>query len=208
MKNLLNFLIEVGKLKRMPRRGWILIGQKNPETVGEHTFHEAIMTWLLAQKRGINLNIERIIKMVLVHDICELYAGDITPYDDILPKNKKEWPKLFDKWPRFSKSRKVKNFLKKHKKEKTASIKLVTKLPPATKKEIMNLWLDYEKGLTKEGRFAKQVGRLATLFQALEYGKESKRRPYKSWWLGSKERIDDPLLLEFMEVLGKKYHRE
>jgi len=206
MKDLLNFFIEIGKLKRKPRRGWILIGVKNPESIGGHTFHEAIMAWILGKEKGIDFDIERILKIALVHDLCELYAGDITPYDEILPKDKKEWPELFDKWPRFLKSKKVKKFLKKHKKEKTALIKLISKLPPATKKEILNLWLDYERGLTKEGRFVKQVGRLTTLLQALEYGKESKRRPYKSWWIGSEEKIDDPFLLEFMKILDKKFH--
>lgn len=208
MKNILNFLIEVGKLKGIPRRGWILIGIKNPETIAAHTFHEAIMAWILAKEKGINFNIERILKIALVHDLCELYAGDTTPYDKILPKNKKRWPKLFDKWPRFLKTEKRKIAKEKHKRERQALVKLTAKLPPKLRKEIRSLWLDYEKGLTKEGRFAKQVGRLVTLLQALQYGKETKRRPYKSWWVGSEEIIDDPFLIEFMKVLDKEFHKK
>lgn len=206
MKELLNFFIEIGKLKKIPRKGWVLIGIKNPETIAGHTFHEAIMAWILAKEKRINFNMERILKMALVHDLCELYAGDITPYDEILPKNKKEWPKLFDKWPRLLKFKKIKKYLQKHKKERASLIKLTSKLPLAIKKEILNLWFDYEKGLTKESRFVKQVGRLTTLLQALEYGKESKRRPYKSWWIGSKEIIDDPLLVDFVKTLEEKFH--
>ena len=206
MEDILNFFIEVGKLKKMPRKGWILIGVKNPETIAAHTFHVMIMAWILGKEKGINFNIERILKLALVHDFCELYAGDTTPYDKILPKNKKEWPKLFDKWPRFSKSKKLKNFREKYKKERASLIKLTSKLPTAIKKEILSLRLDYERGLTKEARFVKQVGRLNTLLQALEYGKESKRRPYKSWWIGSKEIMDDPILIEFMDVLERRFH--
>jgi putative hydrolase of HD superfamily len=208
MKELLNFFIEIGKLKKIPRKGWVLIGIKNPETIAGHTFHEAIMAWILAKEKRSNFNIERILKIALVHDLCELYAGDMTPYDEILPKDKKEWPKLFDKWPRFLKSKKIKKYLQKHKKERASLIKLTSKLPPALKKEILNLWLDYEKGLTKEGRFVRQVGRLTTLLQALEYGKETKRRPYKSWWVGSKETIDDPLFVNFIKALEKKFHQK
>jgi len=206
MKDFLDFFIKVGKLKKIPRTGWVLIGAKNPESIAEHIFHEAIMAWILGKEKNANLNIDRVIKMALVHDLCELYAGDMTPYDDILPKNKKEWPELFDKWPRFSKSKKIKDFLKKHKKEKAALIKLTSNLPPKIRKEILDLWLEYENRSTKESHFVKQVGRLTTLLQALEYGKEMGRRPYKSWWVGSEEKIDDPVLLEFMKTLDKKFH--
>ena len=61
-------------------------------------------------------------------------------------------------------------------------------------------------GLTKEARFVKQVNRVETLLQALEYAKESKTRPYKSWWIGSEEKVDDPFLLKFMKALEKKFH--
>lgn len=208
MKNLLKFFIEVGKLKKIPRKGWVLIGIKNAETIAAHTFHEAIMVWLLAKQQKTRLNAERVLKTALIHDLCELYAGDMSPYDEILPKNKKEWPKLFDKWPRFLKSKKAKYYQKKHKKEKIALKKLIAQLPLEIRKEIMGLWQDYELGRTKEGRFVKQAGRLVTLLQALEYSKETKKRPYNSWWIGTKEILDDPVLLKFLEVLEKKFHRK
>ena len=73
MEQLLNFLIEIGKLKKMTRRGWELRGIKNPETIASHTFRMAIMTWLLGEKKKLNLN--KILKMSLIHDLCEVYAG-------------------------------------------------------------------------------------------------------------------------------------
>lgn len=206
VKEIVKFFQEIGKLKRFPRKGWVLIGVKNPGTIGAHSFRLAIMTWILGEKK--KLDIGRAVKIALIHDICELYAGDRTPYDSILPKDRKKWPKLFDNWPRFSQSKKIKIFLEKHKKEQASLIKLVSGLPPNLKKEIKNLWLDYEKGLTKEGRFVRQVNRLETLLQAVEYGKETKRRPFKSWWVGSEEQIDDPLLVEFMLEIGKKFYRK
>lgn len=205
VENLIDFFIEVGKLKEIPKKGWVLIGVKNPESITEHSFQVAIMAWVLGKKKKINFNIERILKMALVHDLCEVYAGDETPYDKILPKDKKEWPELFDKWPRSSKSKKIKNFLKRHKKERASLMKLISRLPLTIREEILDLWLDYERGLTKEARFVRQINRVETLFQALEYGRRSKRRPFKSWWIGSKELIDDPLLIKFMEELDKKF---
>lgn len=209
MEEFLNFFNNIGKLSKIPRRGWELIGIKNPQTIGEHMFRVAIMAWILGKERNINLNMERILKMALIHDLCELYAGDTTPYDydNILPRDKRKWPKLFDKWPRFSKPEKIKYFLEKHKKEKESLEKLISGLPSTIKKEILGLWLRYEHGSTREARFVKQVNRIETLLQALEYAEESKSRPYKSWWIGSEEKVDDPLLLEFMKSLEKKFFR-
>lgn len=205
MDKILDFLIEVGKLKRMPKKGLVLIGMKNPRTVGDHIFHATIMGWFLAKERKMNFNIEQIIKIALVHDICEVYAGDITPYDKILPKDEEKWPELFDKWPRFSSLEKRKNYLEKYKREKTSLVKLISKLPSKRKNEFLSLWLDFEERLTKEGRFFKQVDRLATLLQALEFARETKKPPFKSWWIGSKEKVDDPLLIKFMEELGRQF---
>jgi len=207
MKNFIDFFQKLGKLRETPRRGWVLIGAKNPATIVDHTFRLAIMSWLLAEEKKTKFNIEKILKISLVHDICELYAGDITPYDyGLLPKDKKKWPELFDKWPRYPKKKKMKNSFSRHKEERDSLKKVISKLSPKIKKEILDLWLDYEKGTTKEGRFVRQVNRLETLFQAIEYGKEMKKRPYKSWWIGTEERVDDPVLLEFMHELGKKFH--
>lgn len=187
-----------------------MIGAKNPQTIGEHMFRVAIVAWILGKEKKASLDIERCLKMALIHDMCELYAGDITPYDraEGLPKNKKKWPELFDRWPRASKSKKTEYFLRKHKKECKSLGMLISKLPPSVKKEILGLWFNYEKGLTKEARFVKQVNRAETLLQALEYAKESKTRPYNSWWVGSEEKIDDPILFEFMEALDKKFHQK
>lgn len=188
MKELIIFFNKIGKLRKKPRRGWVLIGAKNPATIVDHSFRLAIMAWILAEKKKANFNIERILKMALVHDLCELYAGDLTPYDyGLLPRDKKKWPELFDKWPRFPKSKKIKYSLERYKKERASLIKLVSKLPAKTKKEILNLWLDYQKRLTKEGRFVAQVNRLETLLQAIEYGKEMKRRPLNRGGLGLKK---------------------
>lgn len=205
MKNLLNFLIEVGKLKRMPRRGWVLRGVKNPETIAAHTFRMAIFAWLLSKKKKLNVN--KIIKISLIHDLCETYAGDTTPYDSLI-FDKKEWEKVTQKWPRFSKKEKEKLFQEKYKKESRALKKLILNLPPDLKKEIRNLWIDYEEGLTREGRFVRQLDRVENLLQALEYWEKDKKFAIEPWWIQIEELVDDPVLFEFIKVLEKKFHRK
>lgn len=205
MKNLLNFLIEVGKLKRIPRRGWVLRGVKNPETIAAHTFRMIIFAWLLSKKKKLNVN--KIIKISLIHDLCETYAGDTTPYDSLI-FDKKEWAKVTQKWPRFSKKEKEKLFQEKYKKENRALKKLILNLPPDLKKEIRNLWIDYEEGLTREGRFVRQLDRVENLLQALEYWEKDKKFAIEPWWIQIEELVDDPVLFEFIKALEKKFHRK
>jgi len=205
MENLLKFFIEVGKLKKIKRKGWVLRGIKNPETIAAHTFRMTIMAWLLCSKKRLNLN--KVLKMCLIHDLCEVRAGDTTPYDKILPLDKKQWKAIMNKWPRLSQTNKEKIFQEKYKKENIALKRIIAKLPPVFKKEITNLWNDYEKGLTREGRFVRQLDRLENLLQALEYWQKDKQFAIKPWWVQIEELIDDPILLEFMAVLDKKFHK-
>ena len=204
MEKLLNFLIEVGKLKKIKRKGWVLRGIKDPETIAAHTFRMVLMAWFLCRKKKLNVN--KVLKMSLIHDLCEVYAGDTTPYDQILPQNRKKWKEILNKWRRFPKRQKEKLFLDKYRKENKALKKLILKLPPSVKKEIKNLWDDYEKGLTREGRFVRQVDRVENLLQALEYWEKRKKFKISLWWIQIEELVDDPVLLEFMKTLEKKFH--
>jgi len=206
MEELLNFFIEIGKLKRKKRKGWMFRGIKEPETIASHTFRMAIISWLLGERKRLNIN--KILKTSLIHDLCEVYAGDTTPYDKLLPRDKKQWKQIVSKWPRLSKREKEKSFLEKYTKENQALEKLIVKLPSDIKKEIRNLWADYEKGLTKEGRFVRQVDRVENLLQALEYWKKNKQFAIGPWWVQIEELVDDPILLEFLKTLEKKFHQK
>lgn len=188
----------------MPRRGWVINQIKNGETIAEHIFRAAIMGWVLGEKKGIST--EKLIKTALVHDLCEVYAGDTTPYDTVLPKSKKALKKLMETWPRFSNAQKKKKNNEKYKKEKDGLKRLTAKLPSRLKKEMRTIWMDYEHGLTPEGRFFKQADRMENFLQAYEYWKKFKNPPLAPWWLWAREFFDDPILLEFMDALEKKFH--
>lgn len=204
MDKFIDFLIEVGKLKKMERRGWVYRGIKNPETIAEHSFRMAILSWILGTEK--KLNIKKIIKMALIHDLCEVYSGDMTVYDRIIfPSDRKKRREIIERLPRFSKKEKEEFYQEKYKKEKQALEKITSTLPPSFKKEIMNLWEDYEKGLTQEGRFVNQVDRIENLLQALEYKEENKETPIRTFWITAKELVDDHVLLEFMDTLDKKF---
>lgn len=207
MVNLVEFFVEIGKLKGMPRRGWVIRDIKNPESIAEHIFRVTIMAWILGAVKKDNLNIEKIIKMALIHDLCEVYAGDTTPYDSILPKDKKKRAELLKTWPRFSKEQREKLSREKFIKENKALEKVISNLPLKVRKEIKKLWLDYEKGLSREARFFRQTDRMESLFQAAEYWEKYKKPVQKPLWIWAKELFDDPVLLELSEVLGKRFYK-
>lgn len=118
MDKIIKFFSEVGKLKDIKRRGWIIRDIKNPESIADHSFRAALMGWILAEKSGRKLNISKLLKMAIVHDLCEVYAGDTTPYDTILPKDKKKRRELLKTWPRFSEAQRKKLSEKKFRNEK------------------------------------------------------------------------------------------
>lgn len=88
MNDDLSYLIHIlGKLKELPRSGWVNKKIKNPETVASHSYGVALLTLLFAPT---NLDKEKCLKMAIIHDLQEAIVGDITPYDDITAEEKSQ----------------------------------------------------------------------------------------------------------------------
>ena len=202
MKNILHFVINVGKLKNIYRKGITFYGVKNPETTNDHVFRTAIIALVLTPRKKLNL--EKVLKIALIHDLCKVYAGDITPYDGFLPKDKKERYQFVRKWPRLLKREKEKWAAKKFEKEYSSLKKLISKLPKRLKKEILTLWTDYTKWKTPEGKFVYQLDMAENLVEALEHRKKNKKFPTQPWWEHADEVIDDPILLKFLKEIEKE----
>ncbi len=208
MEKILDFLIEVGKLKEKVRRGWTIHRIKNAETTAEHIFHLVFLVWVLGKDKKISM--ERAMKMALVHDICEVYSPDFTAYDAVAINQKKKLT-LRDALRLRPKSgrptvgqrkelERVKKIL-----ERKAMDKLTAGLPIDLRKEMKNLWMDYENGLSREGRFVKQADKLMNLMQGMEYWKKYGRIPYRLWIRRIKEVLDDPVLVDFMRAIENKF---
>lgn len=204
MKDILDFLIEAGELKGKKRRGWIIHQIKNPETTAEHIFHLSLLVWFLGKRKKINLS--RAIKMALIHDLCEVYAPDLTPYDPLLPKNKNKMMEVLKCWPKFAPGLKEKKEKEKVRAESTALDKLILKLPPDLKFEIKSLWIDFLKGLSREARFVRQADKIANFLQGIQYWKKYGKIQHKLWMRWIKEITDDPILLSFVRSVEKKFY--
>ncbi|MCD6429344.1 HD domain-containing protein, partial [bacterium] len=178
---------------------WTLRGVRDAETVAQHTFHLAIASWILGEKKGLDSN--KTMKLGLVHDLCEIYAGDQTPYDPL----KKISKAILKKPARISKNKKIEWLIKKKQKEWDSLKKTTEPLPQEIAKEIKNLWVEFEERLTKEGRFVYQLDKVENVFQATHYWLKDKKFPIVPWWISIKEMIDDGLLLDLIAQLDEKF---
>ncbi len=204
MEKILDFLVKISKLKKMPRTGFKLLGVKKPETIAQHSFRVAMLNWLLAKGRKPNL--ARVIKISLVHDLCEVYAGDMTPYWGLLPKDAKKRRAMLTHYIHLPKDVKEERDTIKFEKERRALEKLTAGLEPDAKKEINTLWLEYERNKSRDGRFVKQGDKVETLFQALEYWGDKPGSPVIGWWEEIENTVDDPILEGFLVDMAKYFY--
>jgi len=145
MKDLVKFLDYISKLKLTVRTGWNFYRVPGTrETIGSHSFGVAFLAWLLAKKKNVDVN--KTIKLALIHDLLEGITGDITPHDD--------------------------SYIKKKMLEKKAVPKLKKILPSELKKDIKSLIEELIEGKTKESQVVMQADKLDTAFQAYLYEKK------------------------------------
>ena len=74
--DLLDLLLEVQNLDRIPRIGYLLSGVSDPESVSEHTWHVAFLVWVLSESIP-DIDRLRALEIAMVHDLAELRIGDL-----------------------------------------------------------------------------------------------------------------------------------
>lgn len=129
-----DFLVEIDKLKNIYRRSFLINGKKN-ENSAEHSWHVAMMSILLIDYSEENTDQLRVLKMLLIHDIVEIDAGDTFCYDETAALDKES-------------------------REKSAADRLFNILPPDQAVELRELWNEFEAGITPEAKFASALDRL------------------------------------------------
>ncbi|MEI7879350.1 MAG: phosphopantothenoylcysteine decarboxylase [bacterium] len=134
----LAFIREIDKLKRVSRRTLLLDGSRF-ENDAEHSWHLAVMAVLLKEYANVPaMDLARVIKMVLIHDIVEIDAGDTYCYDE-------------------------KGNVDKLAREKLAATRIFGLLPAEQQAEFHALWEEFEKRLTPEAQFAAALDRVQPL---------------------------------------------
>ena len=167
---ILNFFHTSANLKKIHRQGWIdKLSVNNPESVADHVFSMAIMGMIFSDLE--NQDTEKILKMILLHDLAESVIGDMTP--DQISKEEKI----------VIENKTMKNILK--------------NLPSSIQKQYNFLWEEYQSNNSKEAKIVHQLDKLEMALQAKIYFNEGyPEEKLTSFFNSSKSEIDDPKLLE------------
>jgi len=204
---MLEFLRTVGRLKSLPRQGWVDRGIRDPESVADHSFRCAWMAWTLGQAAG--LDTDRLVKMMLVHDLPEAEVGDATPYAGIVASG----IDLEDALPRWrelvSPQELARTKAEKHALEEQGLRDLSRGLPPPLRGELLELWEDYAARRSPEAQFAAQIDKLEALVQAIEYREAGQAADVENFLQTAEESIHHPVLRSLLDELrllveGKK----
>jgi putative hydrolase of HD superfamily len=132
------FVREVDKLKSIDRQT-LLTDASRRENDAEHSWHLALMALLLGEYAGArDLDLLHVIRMVLIHDLVEIDAGDTYCYDQA-------------------------GYADKSQRETAAAERIFNLLPPDQAAEIRSLWDEFEASETAEAKFANALDRLQPL---------------------------------------------
>ena len=137
--NQIEFIREIDKLKYIFRKTK-LINSDRPENDAEHSWHLAMMAIVLAGHANEPIDLEKVMKMVLIHDIVEIDSGDVFAYDTTKSHDN------FDE-------------------ELKAARRIFGILPEEQAEEFINLWIEFEEMKTPESKFARSLDRLEPLLQ-------------------------------------------
>ncbi|MBE7027161.1 MAG: HD domain-containing protein [Ruminococcaceae bacterium] len=130
----LSFLVEIDKMKSVFRRT-MLIDLTRRENDAEHSWHFALTALVLLEYAKDDVDITRVIKMALVHDLVEVYAGDTFAYDEA-------------------------GYVDKEERELKAADKIFGMLPDDQRDELRALWDEFEDFKSKESCYANAIDRL------------------------------------------------
>lgn len=124
----MQFILEVDRLKQIVRQTY-LSGADRKENDAEHSWHLAMMACLLSEYANEKVDVLHVIKMVLIHDLVEIDAGDTYAYDQAGNETKRA-------------------------REVLAADRIFGMLPKDQGAELRNLWEEFEAGKTPEAKFA------------------------------------------------------
>lgn len=128
LDRIISFCRLIDKEKSVERRTYISDGSRF-ENDAEHAWHMAVMALLLSEYADEKTDVLKVVSMLLVHDLVEIYAGDTFAYDTEGVKTQKQ-------------------------REKDAADRLYAQLPDDLSVKFRGLWDEFEAGQTPEARFA------------------------------------------------------
>ena len=142
LEHRLAFLSEAAKLRAVERATNLPSGRR--ENSAEHSWHLALYALTLVEEAPEGVDVNRVIRMLLIHDLVEIDAGDV-PFHGPRPADHDA-------------------------KEKAAAERIFGLLPPRQAEHLLALWLEFEAAESVDARYAKALDRLQPVMLNLEAG--------------------------------------
>lgn len=176
LEGILKFLRNSEKLKNTYRSSHTSTGRT--ESVAEHSWRLCLLA-LILEKHFPKVNMSRVIKICIVHDLGEAINGDIpAPSQD--------------------------NSMDKSKNERNGLLQLANSLPEDIEKELVDLWDEYETASSAEAKTAKALDKLETIIQHNQ-GKNPEGFDYAfNLEYGKKYTADHPIISSIREILDEE----
>jgi putative hydrolase of HD superfamily len=133
------FIKEIDKVKYIQRKTK-LFNSDRCENDAEHSWHLALMAIVLAEHSNEPIDVLKVVKMVLIHDIVEIDAGDVFIYDTVKNHDNTD-------------------------EERLSANRIFGLLPKKQAEEFISIWEEFEEGETNEAKFARSMDRLEPLLQ-------------------------------------------
>ncbi len=137
----LNLITELEKLKSIQRKTTVKTDNNRRENSAEHSWQVALSAYILSDFIDIEVDVNKVIQMLLIHDVVEMYAGDLFAFAD-----------------KAQKAIQMQN-------EYNAIADLYKNFPSDKAKQIKSLWIEFEEGQTPEAKFALSVDRFLPFLQ-------------------------------------------
>jgi putative hydrolase of HD superfamily len=138
----LAFLVEADKLKNILRRT-LLTDESRQENSAEHSWHLALTAMVLEEYASAPVNMAKVLRMLIVHDVVEIDAGDTFAFDAAGNATKEE-------------------------RERRSADRVFGLLPTGLREELRGLWEEFDTAATPEARFANAVDRIQPFLQNRE----------------------------------------
>jgi len=133
----IQFLLEIDKLKTVFRRNRLADGSRT-ENDAEHSWYFAVAALILCETAAAEIDLSRVLRMALIHDIVEIDAGDTFIYDEAAKQGQAE-------------------------REERAARRIFGLLPEDQAEEFLALWHEFEESRTPESRYARAIDRISAV---------------------------------------------
>lgn len=141
INHILDFMVELDKLKSVLRKSRP-VGLDRYENSAEHSWHVCLSALMLKDHANESVDIGHVIKMLLIHDLGEIDAGDVIVYASETAERQSA--------------------------EEQGVRRLMNMLPDTMGDEYVALWREFEAGVTPESKFAKAIDRIPPLLQNIQ----------------------------------------